>query len=266
MCSCGNPSCNNCSQCQVSILNNQSSIIASPICTPICPTIQGCTDIVYTNCIQYTGPNLSCIGVFNGYNLNAVIASINTTICNTQPPSGWCNVYASCTDPCPSGLVNKITSSTLNVNLSTNGITSCQTVQIEDKPWVFYNSILNTGFITPTGSNFSPLRFGVKCGYPTTGSPNCNTTITTSYLEVRFHGQVQVNSTFTIAPQVVFTLPLQYRPPTTKYYSGYTNLNPSSVGPYFIVIYPNGNITLQTAIINESNCIIPFDGINYIIN
>lgn len=265
---CSNPNCNGCNKCQNSILNNQSSIIPSPLCAPTCLPVTGCEDTFPSNCVIYYGPNLSCTGILTNDNIAIALSKINSSICSIAPSGVNCNIYASCTDPCPSALVNKITSNTLSVTLNTNGITSCQTVDIEDNPWNFTNLSPRSGFTTPSSAGYSQVRFGVRTNYPTTNN----------LLEVRFHGQVQTTSFITIIsntspsqPVLVFQLPSSaYYPTTNKYYSGITfSIIGSPVVIYYtIIIYTSGIVGIYCFSLYDGliQAIIPFDGINYIKN
>lgn len=250
-----------CTNCTNSIINQDISLIGHPFCVNPCPPDTGCTYWQNTSCTIYNGVSLSCLNIPSGSNLNTLLAAINTEICNLAPPSGatsTCQIYSSCTDPCPSSLVNKITSNTLNVSLSTNGITQCQTVDIEDKSWIFTN--VNTVYSQPNNIIsgpytylFTPVRYGVRNGYPTTNN----------LLEVRFHGQLFIPSG--VSQTGLFTLPLALRPTTDKFYS-LNAFYPGVTNFYLLYISSITGLVSITIQLVDSPTIVSFDGLNFIKN
>ncbi len=269
----------NCNGCSVSILNGESSIIPEPICVQNCGSIVGCSEPIFSNCVIWTGGTLPCTNIFTNDTLTTALGKIDARICAIAPPSGVnCNIYASCTDPCPSSLVNKILSNTLDVSLATNGITNCQQVEIEDKQWLFSIPLLQNGFTTPV-SFPSPLnlivptptpssvRYAVRIGYPTT----------TDLLEVRFHGETLTpffSPSIGLINKVLFQiLPLSKAPITPKYFIGIAvplTANGFPI-PYSILINTDGKVIINASsplysVDTNVQIVIPFDGLNYIKN
>ena len=234
-------------------MNQQSSIISTPLCAPICTPNLGCADPIYTQCTYYTGNNLLCSGIFTGDDLTTALGKIDAQICSLIPASGKCTVQVDANDTGCGYLNDKIQTTTLVKSI--NNPNSFESLQLEDRPWLFQNVTLQGGAVTPAGVNFSPVRVGTRQGYPTTNN----------LLEVRFHGQLVAPNTVN-GPVTIFTLPPSIRPLTTKYYNGYSNLNPNSLALYFIVIYPTGAVTLLTSPADSNSVIVPFDGINFVKN
>lgn len=60
-------------------------------CTSTC----GCTHQVKGSCVFYQGANLSCIDATKGDDYDSILVSLNTLICDLQPPSGLATVVTS---------------------------------------------------------------------------------------------------------------------------------------------------------------------------
>jgi len=60
-------------------------------CTSTC----GCPQQVKGSCVFYQGANLSCIDVTKGDDYDSILVSLNTLICDLQPPSGLATVVTS---------------------------------------------------------------------------------------------------------------------------------------------------------------------------
>ena len=260
MCNCNNLSC---SQCQMGILNNQSSIIPNPLCAPNCPPIIGCTDPVYTNCVYYTGGNLLCSGGNTGEGLNIILSKLDTQICGLTPPSGTCTVQVDANDTCCGYLNDKIQTTTLVKTINNSG--GCESIQIEDRAWLFTNVNYSNGYSTPIAIGYSPVRYGVRNGYPTT----------TNLLEVRLHGQLTTPTFSSASPlsnSLAFSIPPSVAPSTNKFFNGIALGNSATATyAYFIVVKTNGEIRISVNRItggagDPTQIIIPFDGINYIKN
>ena len=86
--SCTNPNCNQGCGC-----NNCCPPITPPI-PPVPPICVGtkCEEIYDAACVNYTGPALPCFNITTDTNLNSVIQTIATNICN-------CCVNSKCTSP-----------------------------------------------------------------------------------------------------------------------------------------------------------------------
>jgi len=68
-----------------SILNKIPSLIGAPVCVPACPPSgYGCADIIFSDCVTYTGPNLTCVSGNTGDTLTQVLINTNTAVCNSS--------------------------------------------------------------------------------------------------------------------------------------------------------------------------------------
>ena len=76
--SCTNPNCNPGCGC-----NNCCPPVPPPVppTPPICIGTD-CVELYDGNCVIYTGPNISCIGVSTNDNINTIIQTLAARICD----------------------------------------------------------------------------------------------------------------------------------------------------------------------------------------
>ena len=265
---CNQSSCNG---CMTSILNNQSSVIPNPLCTPPCGPVIGCPDIVFSQCVIYSGANLNCTGINTNDNLTVALGKINAQICGISPPSGYCTVQVDGNDTCCGYLYPKIQTSTLNKSI--NNVGGCESIQLDEKPWTFQNVGYLNGFTTPSAfptplntispntPSTTPVAYGVRTGYP----------VVPNLLEVRWKGEM-LTQFFTPANGLVnvlaFQIPVSIAPTTPKYYTG-TAIDSSGIYTvvYSILINTDGKVYINTGpsfVDRNIQIIIPFDGLNYV--
>lgn len=152
----------------------------TPICQPCSSTLvndpcaTGCLDIYATSCIQYDGPNLSCLGINTGDYLNNDLCALNNLVCTLQTQSGGVKVNDG--DTCPGTLMNKLVA---GANIVFTGIgTGCNTQlridsvlggQIVDQLVKVSPTDQTAGFLS------SKISFG-PCVYAQTVNPGLNET------------------------------------------------------------------------------------------
>src|ERR1700759_2683591 len=79
----------NCPDCRSPIINHMPTLIGSPICLPDCPPNVGCTDIIASPCVIYTGPNLPCTGLNTNATLNDLFTEVEL-LCSQSSASPSC--------------------------------------------------------------------------------------------------------------------------------------------------------------------------------
>lgn len=65
--------CNECRQCQ------ETNAVGLPDCPP---SSEACEDLLYSNCVKYSGPNLPTLGITNGMRLKQALAALEFTLLN----------------------------------------------------------------------------------------------------------------------------------------------------------------------------------------
>jgi len=78
-----------CKKCNSS-LTKSKSIIGSPLCNTTCPEDTVCVDIIPSNCVYYSGPNLDCSEIVFGESITTSIQKLNDLVCsNTDSCNTW---------------------------------------------------------------------------------------------------------------------------------------------------------------------------------
>jgi hypothetical protein len=77
-------STDNCPNCNKSILNQTPSLIGTTKCNNPCPPEGVCDDQIPSNCVFYSGQNLSCSGIQNGDTLTTSLTKIESKLCLVQ--------------------------------------------------------------------------------------------------------------------------------------------------------------------------------------
>lgn len=180
-----------CKDCKKGYIEGQKSLISSPKCNGDCPEDVGCPFPVYTNCIIYSGPDLSCLGVNNGDDFSVALANLETLCENSTGNSNACKVSINSDDTCCGYLSDKIASDTLDITTVTSG-RNCLSLKVEEKLWTFNAITPLNGWINQPG--FVAAQIAVKND------------------EVRFRGQIQFNSNLHTSPTTVFNLAASARP------------------------------------------------------
>jgi len=137
-----------CPTCKESIISQTPSLIGKTECTSDCPEAITCQDIIPSNCVFYSGSNLSCSGINFGDSLSLAFSKIDTLLCNT----GGCKVKVSATDTCCDYLETKVTAGTGVTVTKTTAIAGiCEKLVISVNPaTLVWNTI-------PLTSNFETI-------------------------------------------------------------------------------------------------------------
>jgi hypothetical protein len=77
-------STDNCPNCNKSILNQTPYLIGTTKCNNPCPPEGVCDDQIPSNCVFYSGQNLSCSGIQNGDTLTTSLTKIESKLCLVQ--------------------------------------------------------------------------------------------------------------------------------------------------------------------------------------
>ena len=110
----------NCPECQQSIVSQTPSLIGATKCNGPCPPEVTCTDILPSNCVFYSGSNLTCSGVNYGDTISVSLSKIDSKL-GTRIDSG---------DACCGYLNDKIVVGTgITKTVVTNG--NCKTLRLD---------------------------------------------------------------------------------------------------------------------------------------
>lgn len=77
-------SSNSCPNCNKSILNQTPYLIGTTKCNNPCPPEGVCDDQIPSNCVFYSGQDLSCSGIQNGDTLTTSLTKIESKLCLVQ--------------------------------------------------------------------------------------------------------------------------------------------------------------------------------------
>lgn len=240
-----------CVDCKKGLLNQDKSSLGIPKCDGDCPEDIGCPFMVFTNCILYNGPALNCLGISSGDSANDIFEALEIFCQNTSNSGNNCRVKIDADDTCCGYLKDKISSSTLDVEVSGE---TCKTLTINEKDWTWVNI---TNLQTPWKNlkTVQPSAATLQYGYKND--------------EVRLKGQVYLTNTvgvpipnLTTAPLPVGVRPSERKVFTTLYTSGVDVLVVN------ITIQTTGVISVEVLfpvlVSVDSDLIISLDFINYV--
>ena len=247
-----------CPTCKESILNQTKSLILETKCNQPCPQDITCEDIIPSNCVFYSGPNLSCpsgsVTVNYGDTITVALDKMFQLICQSTDSN---TVAITSADTCPGYLASKITSSSLAITVTNPG--GCEKLNIEEGCFT-WNAVLTPGsgdgrFLSGFSNAGGPFEIAHY-----SNAKGCS---------VRLKGVVSKKFTNTcIAGQTIFVLPTGKRPSKSRIfsinmirtiYAGCSTYIPASIFIDF-----NGNINIFTNIIDtNSTYLIPLDGIEF---
>lgn len=169
-----------CTNCKDSILSQTPSNIGTTKCNGDCPEAITCVDILPSNCVFYSGSDLSCSGIIFGETITSAITKIDAKLCDTQQDS--CLLKISRNDPCCGYLQTKLLASS-GITLTVGNEGGCETLTIGTNP------------PTMVWNNISlPIQFQTIVGYQPPQYSNKDNL-----------GRVWFRGSFTVAPGVVIT-------------------------------------------------------------
>ena len=64
--------------------NENPCVNHEPVVIPSCPDGEKCEDVIKDFCVEYTGEDLSCLGIHHGDRLDVIIAAIERAICELK--------------------------------------------------------------------------------------------------------------------------------------------------------------------------------------
>ena len=176
-----------------SILNGTGSLIGSPVCTPACPPSgYGCADIIFTDCVTYTGPTLACVSGNTGDSATTLFYNINTAICNSSDDITIINNEII-------NITNDITNITNNITNISGEISSC----------IEWNTVGPSGGIASGNFSSNSYNYGDLGPYPTESAAYSNLKNCRVYLKGFVSVGIAEGPTG-IFP--IFTLPIGLRP------------------------------------------------------
>lgn len=73
-----------------------------------------CDEIVLTRCVEYSGPNLPCIGIVTGDNLDVILDKLNLVFCDLLPPTTTTNSNTTSTTTINSGTCEGLSITNIN--------------------------------------------------------------------------------------------------------------------------------------------------------
>jgi hypothetical protein len=71
-------------------MSKVKKVINKTACPPVY-TCDACKEIVNSNCVKYTGANVTCAGITNGTTLTNIIIDLASSICELSATSTECN-------------------------------------------------------------------------------------------------------------------------------------------------------------------------------
>lgn len=251
-----------CPTCKESILNQTKSLILETKCNQPCPQDIACEDIIPSNCVFYSGPNLSCpsgsVTVNYGDTITVALDKMFQLICQSTDSN---TVAVTSADTCPGYLFSKVTSSSLAITVTNPG--GCEKLNIEEGCFT-WNNVLTPGSgdgrFLPGWSNFTVI-------------PDCQAAQYSNVkaCTVKFRGLITFNSTTQNATAIpIFVLPLAFRPSKLRQFSVNFQITSPSYPTYasgLINIFPNGQVFLSflnsLTPINVKTAFLSLDGIEF---
>lgn len=223
-----------CPTCKESIISQTPSLIGKTECTSDCPEAITCQDIIPSNCVFYSGNNLSCSGIAFGDTVTIAISKLDAAIC--QGSTQKCTVSIDIKDTCCSYLGGKLiagTGITIDRNIPEN-TAGCKTLTISEgcNTWntIQASSASGTGrfrnkwqSIDPTGTTFQIAQYSDVKG--------CT---------VKLRGTVVISG-YNSTKEVIAVVP---NAPTSVRRYNVNVLASSGFKPTVIDIYPSGEIKL----------------------
>lgn len=245
----------NCTDCKENILSGTPSSIGSPKCNGDCPEAITCVDIIPSNCVFYSGQSLSCdesdSTIPFGVTVTTAIGTLFQMVCAVSNSQ---TVQVTANDTCYGYLASKITSSSLDISVSSPG--ACEKLNIEEKCWSWNNVRTSNGNIpTIDGTFFKKWKNSIFQIAQYSNVKECS---------VKLRGTVQNNS-YSNTDKIIFTLPTGFRPLATRRFSvnisnGVSSV-PTAIG--FIYIYSDGTVVLEYTQPITGTTVVSLDGIEF---
>lgn len=240
-----------CTDCKDSIISQTPSLIPGTKCNGDCPEEITCLDIIGSNCVFYSGANLTCSEINYGDTITEAIVKINAKLCEQDS----CGVKVTSTDPCCGFLESKIVAGVgISIIKQTANPSGCERLLISTDPgsltWTNINlpvqltNLAVSGYQIPQYSNKDALgRVWFRGSFT-------------------FNTQLPSGNTINLST----TLPANSRPLATRLSTGgyfKTIINGTSITtPTAVLFLPTGVITVKNisggAIDNKS--IVTLDG------
>lgn len=241
----------NCPDCKGGILNKQHSALGTPQCNGNCPEDVTCDGNTVNSSCVIVNVNMDCVEVEAGQTLSEALSALNEKCQQTIDSGNSCKVKINSDDTCCGYLEDKITSTTLDIEVSTEGRT-CKHLTIEEKDWTWVDiNNLKSPWknLKNVQSSAAKLQYGYKNN------------------EVRFKGQVYTEVASGSSQLLSAALPTTVRPSERKVFTT-TYSDGTSVLIINIVIQTTGvvNIEILFPVLpsTTSNVIFSLDFINYI--
>jgi len=231
-----------CTNCKDSILSQTPYNIGTTKCTGDCPEAITCVDILPSNCVFYSGNNLSCSGIIFGETITSAINKIDSKLCDTQQDS--CLLKISRNDTCCGYLQTKLLASS-GITLTVGNEGGCETLTIgTNPPTLVWNNIS------------LPIQFQTIFGYQPPQYSNKDNL-----------GRVWFRGSFTTHPSVSIpvgsapvylstTLPVNSTPQYKRVFFNGRASGSNSTSPEFVIL-PSGAMYVK----NTTNYSIDYKGI-----
>ena len=197
--------------CCTTLLNGQSSIIPSPLCSYNCPQEYACELILNSGCIVYNGSTLPCLNIPSGSNLNTLLGALEILCQNQSSPTSSCMVAVSSSDNCCGYLGAKLVSNSGTIAFTTNNVTTpsgnCQTLSID----LGTVPCLGKVFVDSSDTTCNYLGNKIVGGavYPMVTNPSGNATISfqKQFFSFQFSPSTIVNNALCSASQGTLPVP-----------------------------------------------------------
>ena len=250
-----------CPTCKESIISQTPFLIGKTECTSDCPEAITCQDIIPSNCVFYSGNNLSCSGIAFGDTVTVAISKLDAAIC--QGSTQKCTVSIDANDTCCNYLGGKLiagTGITIDRNIPEN-TAGCKTLTISQgcNTWnsVGPSSSSGTGNFrngwrncTIGGLNYQPAEYSNVVG-----------------CVVRLRGVVTLRLSKNNCAYIVMVLPPAQCPSKIRVFSVNVFIHPdegcATIFPATLSIETGGNVVLRYATRVNENYSFSLDGLTF---
>lgn len=249
-----------CIDCKPNILNNQQSIIASPLCNDCDELEVDCGgEYIWTDCVK-SNVALSCIETAIGATQTSINQALDTKLC--QVLDGTVKVSVSEPDTCPGYLEDKITAGDgITITVEEN-VSGCQHLVISEKCWEWTT--------IPSGTGVNKLINGWK-SFSSSGIIGSDTFQVPQYSNekeclIKLRGSVFIPS-FTLSS--VILMQLSNTPLYDRFYSVVARSSSTNIYYYgHILINTSGQVilSLNSGASSIKNLIVTLEGIQFELN
>jgi|SRR6187402_3844152 len=222
-----------CKDCK-SIVSRTKSVIGETNCNSDCPTDVTCEDILPSNCVFYSGANLSCSGVVYGESLTSALIKLDAKICESA--SSGCLFKISSNDTCCGYFQTKIlTGAGIVFTVANEG--GCETLTISEGCYTW------TDILPSSASGTGKFRNGWFNVDASGASVQKSQFSSVKECTVRLRGYVKLLKPYDNNKALIEVLPTGFTPPVVRSFATVVRAGTQSL-PAFIRVYSTGEVLL----------------------